>query len=113
MAGIFASGRAHPAVQPKANLDALTYPTIRRQAAKIGTPQPGDNCQPSANSGLPAITVPAGWTSDGLPAGIELLGRPWADGDLLGWAYDYEQATRHRRAPVLPEAAGPREPQER
>ncbi|MCC5886990.1 MAG: amidase [Gammaproteobacteria bacterium] len=88
-------------VMARADLDALTYPTIRRQAAVIGTLQPGDNCQLSANSGLPAITIPAGWTEDGLPAGIELLGRPWADADLLGWAYDYEQATKHRRPPKL------------
>ncbi len=88
-------------VMARAELDALTYPTIRRQAAVIGTLQPGDNCQLSANSGLPAITIPAGWTEDGLPAGIELLGRPWADADLLGWAYDYEQATKHRRPPKL------------
>ena len=88
-------------VMAEQQLDALSYPTIRRQAAEIGTVQPGDNCQLSANSGLPAITVPSGWTQDGLPAGIELLGRPWTDAALLGWAYDYEQATRHRRAPDL------------
>lgn len=89
------------AVMAGQDLDALAYPTIRRKAAEIGTPQPGDNCQLSGNTGLPAITVPAGWTQDGLPAGIELLGRPWSDADLLGWAYDYEQGTQHRRAPDL------------
>ncbi len=41
--------------------------------------------------------------ADGLPFGLEISARPWKDGDLLGWAYAYEQATKHRRAPVLVE----------
>jgi amidase len=84
------------------DLDVLAYPTIRRKAAPLGEPQQGSNCHLSAISGMPAVTVPAGYTPDGMPAGIELLGRPWSDAELLGYAYDYEQATRHRRAPELP-----------
>jgi Asp-tRNA(Asn)/Glu-tRNA(Gln) amidotransferase A subunit family amidase len=38
-----------------------------------------------------------------LPFGLEISARPWKDGDLLGWAYAYEQITRHRRPPVLVE----------
>ncbi len=87
-------------------LDALTYPTIRRQASKLGTMQEGNNCHLSANAGLPAITVPAGFTPEGLPAGIELLGRAWSDAALLGYAFDYEQATRHRRPPPLKPVVG-------
>lgn len=41
-------------------LDALIYPTMRRKAARIGDPQRGSNCPLSANSGLPALSVPAG-----------------------------------------------------
>jgi amidase len=84
-------------------LDALAYPTHRRKAAPVGEVQAGDNCHLSANSGFPAITVPAGYTADGLPVGLELLARPWEDARLLGLAYAYEQATRHRR---LPRATG-------
>jgi Asp-tRNA(Asn)/Glu-tRNA(Gln) amidotransferase A subunit family amidase len=51
---------------------------------------------------VPAITVPAGFTGDGLPAGISFLGRPYQDGRMIGMAYSYEQATRHRRPPALP-----------
>jgi Asp-tRNA(Asn)/Glu-tRNA(Gln) amidotransferase A subunit family amidase len=40
-----------------------------------------------------------GFTAEGLPAGLELLGRPWSEGKLLGFAYAYEQGTRHRKAP--------------
>ena len=83
------------------DLDVLAYPTIRRKAAPLGESQQGSNCHLSAISGMPAVTVPAGYTPDGMPAGIELLGRPWGDAELLGYAYDYEQATRHRRAPEL------------
>ena len=80
-------------------LDALMYPTIRRTARPIGQPQPGSNCALSATSGLPAITVPAGFADDDMPVGLELLGRAWAEPRLLELAYAYEQGTRHRRAP--------------
>jgi Asp-tRNA(Asn)/Glu-tRNA(Gln) amidotransferase A subunit family amidase len=80
-------------------LDALIYPTVRRKAAYIGEPQRGANCQLSAVSGLPALSIPAGFTSDGLPIGMELLGRPLSDARLVSFAYDYETATHPRRAP--------------
>ena len=74
---------------------------LRRKAAPLGEPQPGGNCQLSANSGLPAVSVPAGFTTDGLPVGMELLGRRWSEAALLAMAYAFEQGTRHRRAPRL------------
>jgi amidase len=80
---------------------ALVYPTSRRTAAKIGQPQAGGNCQASAATGLPAITVPAGFADDGMPVGVELLGRPFAESDLLRLAYAFEQATHYRRPPPL------------
>jgi amidase len=82
-----------------AKLDAIVYPTVRRKAAYIGDPQRGENCQLSAITGLPALSVPAGFTSDGLPIGMELLGRPLSDARLVSLAYDYEQSTHPRRAP--------------
>lgn len=80
-------------------LDALVYPTVRRKAAYINEPQRGSNCTLSAVTGLPALTMPAGFTPDGLPIGVELLGRPLADAKLVAMAYDYEQSTHPRRAP--------------
>jgi amidase len=53
--------------------------------------------------GVPAIVVPGGFYPGGLPFGLEISTRLWKDGDLLGWAYAYEQATKHRRPPVLVE----------
>ncbi|MGH7502210.1 MAG: amidase [Longimicrobiales bacterium] len=80
-------------------LDAIVYPTIRREAAAIGEPQRGANCQLSASTGFPALSMPAGFTPNGLPVGIELLGRPWSDARLVAIAFSFEQATMHRRPP--------------
>ena len=82
-----------------AKLDAIVYPTVRRKAAHIGEPQRGANCQLSAVTGLPALSMPAGFTPDGLPIGMELLGRALSDTRLVSFAYDYEQSTHPRRAP--------------
>jgi amidase len=88
------------------NLDAIAYPTLTRKASLIGEAQPGSNCRLSSNSGLPAIVVPGGFTSDGLPVGVELLGRAWGEPQLIKIAYAYEQATHHRRPPASTPAIG-------
>jgi Asp-tRNA(Asn)/Glu-tRNA(Gln) amidotransferase A subunit family amidase len=80
-------------------LDALVYPTMRRKPAIIGEPQGGSTCQLSAVTGLPALNMPAGFTPDSLPLGVELLGRPLADARLVSFAYDYEQSMHPRRPP--------------
>ena len=81
------------------DLDALAYPTIRQVAAPIGQEQFGTNCRLSANSGLPAISVPAGF-AEGMPVGLELLAEPWAEQKLLNLAYSVEQAHSYRRLPA-------------
>ena len=53
----------------------------------------------SAHSGLPAFSLPAGFTRDGVPVGIELLGRAFEEGELIAMAYAYEQAVRPRKYP--------------
>ncbi len=80
-------------------LDAIVYPTLRRKAARIGDPQTGSNCQLSAASELPALSMPAGFTSDGNPIGMELLGPPLSDARLLAYAFSFEQVHQPRRPP--------------
>ena len=85
------------------SLDALAYPTWSNPPRLIGdlnTPA-GDNSQLfSPSTGFPALTVPMGYTRDGvLPAGLQLLGRPWSEATLIRLAYAYEQATHHRHPP--------------
>lgn len=82
------------------DLTVLAYPTIRRKAARIGEPQEGSNCQISATTGFPAISMPAGFTDDGLPVGLELLGTPFSEGTLLRIAYAYERQVRPRQPPA-------------
>lgn len=84
-------------------LDAVAYPTWSNPPRLIGdlnTPG-GDNSQVfSPATGFPAITVPMGYTRGQLPAGLQLLSRPFAEGTLFRLAYAYEQGTRHRRPPA-------------
>ena len=115
-------------------VDALTYPTGNVPTPILGAPyEPNVNARNGGSSwnllgqqGFPAITVPAGFTTqvydrvrdtaspDGtrlvgpvaakLPVGIDFLGRPFSEPLLLRIASAYEAATRHR---VPPPAFGP------
>ena len=58
----------------------------------------GASSTPAAVAGYPNITVPAG-QAHGLPVGISFIGGAWSEGKLIGLAYAYEQATKHRRPP--------------
>jgi amidase len=51
-------------------------------------------------TGLPQVTVPAGFIGGRYPFGISFLGRLWSDRQVLSLAYAYEQATHHRRPPA-------------
>jgi Asp-tRNA(Asn)/Glu-tRNA(Gln) amidotransferase A subunit family amidase len=85
------------------DLDAIMYPS--------GTPYGtfSTNMRLSPNTGMPSVTVPMGQSiaadavAQGVGAGVnlELLGRNYSEGTLLGLAYDYEQATHHRTTPAL------------
>jgi Asp-tRNA(Asn)/Glu-tRNA(Gln) amidotransferase A subunit family amidase len=82
------------------SLDALVFPTVRTIPAVIGDPQRGSSCSLSANTGLPSLSVPAGFTDDGLPIGMEMIGRELDDARLVALGYAFEQATDHRREPT-------------
>jgi len=81
-------------------VDALVYPTMNVAPSMNPDPQRGSTCGLSAQSGLPAITVPAGFTPAGLPMGVEILGRAFDDARLVALAYAYEQVAANRRAPA-------------
>jgi amidase len=53
--------------------------------------------------GTPAISVPAGFTANGLPVGLQIVGPHRGDWSVLQLAYAFEQATGHgrRRPPVI------------
>ena len=100
------------------HLDGLLYPTAQMPPPDETMPQDGKlSGGPHSETawvnkiGVPAIALPAGFYPNGLPFGLEISARPWRDGDLLGWAYSFEQATHLRRPPVLVEGglstAGP------
>ena len=53
-------------------------------------------------TGFPAISVPCGFTAEGLPVGLQLASRPWEEATLLRAAFAYEQATEwHTKRPAL------------
>ena len=97
------------------NLDALVFPYHASFAPPISNPNgaiddptfvPSDVPSPStlagySSVGFPGIVVPMGFGTQGLPMTISFLGRPYDEGKLIGYAYDYEQATTHRRPPPL------------
>jgi amidase len=92
------------------HLDGYVYPAAQMPPPDETMPQNGQLSRgPSSVTswvnrlGVPAVVVPAGFYPSGLPFGLELSAGRWKDGDLLGWAYAYEQATKHRRPPVLVE----------
>lgn len=91
-------------------LDALVYATFDHQPVFIAPDvmtkpvidddRLGNNRLLSPILGFPAMTVPAGFTTDGLPVGIEFMARPFAEATLFKLGYAYEQGTHHRRPPA-------------
>lgn len=79
-------------------LDGVIYPTVRM------APQPRrwgftwHNTSLASLLGAPAISVPAGFVNR-LPVGLDIMGKPGRDAEVLGLAYAYEQATHHRQLP--------------
>ncbi|EPX81171.1 Asp-tRNA(Asn)/Glu-tRNA(Gln) amidotransferase subunit GatA [Litoreibacter arenae] len=88
--GVFAQG-----------VDAILTPATPSAAFGLGEMADADPVQMYLNdvftvtvnlAGLPGIAVPAGLDKQGLPLGLQLIGRPWEEGDLLNTAYALEQA---------------------
>lgn len=87
-------------------LDAILYPHQSRLVAEVGDDQLERNGTLSNGTGLPAVTFPGGFSEptdsapEGVPIGIELLGREFSEPQLLGYAYAFEQAADVRVPPA-------------
>ena len=93
----------------KHHLDAIIYPTSPRPAMLIKTdrPPPTDSPTSFANqTGFPDLIVPAGMTPEGLPVTISFFGPAFSEPKLLGYGYDFEQATKARVLPKHTPALG-------
>lgn len=101
---IDASGR--PAGEP---YDVLLYPALTGLAGSLGgSPSAGSNNRLSPFSGYPALTIPAGMTSDvteeispAQPVGLEMLAREFDEATLIKIAYAFEQVAQPRQPPTM------------
>jgi aspartyl-tRNA(Asn)/glutamyl-tRNA(Gln) amidotransferase subunit A len=82
-------------------VDAILTPATPSAAFGLGEMTEADPVQMYLNdvftvtvnlAGLPGVSVPAGLDKQGLPLGLQLIGRPWEEGDLLNTAYALEEA---------------------
>ncbi|HCK07267.1 MAG TPA: Asp-tRNA(Asn)/Glu-tRNA(Gln) amidotransferase GatCAB subunit A [Rhodobacter sp.] len=85
----------------EAGIDAILTPATPSSAFELGSVASADPVEMYLNdvftvtvnlAGLPGISVPVGLDAQGLPLGLQLIGRPWAEADLLNHAYVLEQA---------------------
>ena len=87
------------------NLDALAYPHQKRLCVPLGETQGERNGVLGSATGFPAVTLPGGFSKPtasaplGVPAGVEILGRPWSEGTLISIAYSFERRTLFRKPP--------------
>jgi amidase len=95
-------------VMAENNLDAIVHKAVEHQPTLIkdGLAPPFHDQKGAIHINtflvfVPTVVVPAGFTVDNLPVGISFLGRPYDDAKMLGLAFAYEQATRHRVIPPL------------
>jgi amidase len=85
------------------HLDAAVFPQMREELPQLhsgGTIQETTVCEINI-AGLPGVTVPGGYYRSGSPFSLIFVGHQWSEADLLAYAYAYESATKHRRAPKL------------
>ena len=92
-----------------AGVDAILTPATPSSAFELGSMADADPVEMYLNdvftvtvnlAGLPGIAVPAGLDAKGLPLGLQLIGRPWEEGDLLNIAYSLEVAAGFVAKPV-------------
>ena len=118
--GVYAQARHHVDLVRRditrvfTDVDLLITPTQRTPAGLIIPAQHGGNAGGGGGAGalnntaafdiygLPTISVPCGFSSDGLPIGLQISGAPFAESTVIALAHAYEQATEwHTRRPKL------------
>jgi len=115
---------AFPAAMDVAGIDAVIFPTWAqlptingdRNTQVTAEPKPAPGAGPTALASSltyvasslqwPAISVPSGYLGEDLPQGLQILGRPWDEAKIIGYAFAYEQATHHRHPPASTPALG-------
>lgn len=87
----------------KHDLDALVFPQMYKETPLLASKENiGATTVSEINlAGVPLVTIPAGYYKSGSPFALAFVGKMWSEASLLGMAYDYEQATKYRKAPVL------------
>jgi hypothetical protein len=89
-------------------VDVIVVPTTAYPAYPIGHASPQADMRSLTRSvsltGLPALAVPCGFTTAGLPVSMQVIGRAWEEASVLRVGYAYEQAAgwHQRRAPIKP-----------
>ena len=82
-------------------IDAILTPTTPSAAFGLGEMSDEDPVQMYLNdvftvtvnlAGLPGVSVPTGFDKSGLPLGLQVIGRPWEEADMLNIAYSLEQS---------------------
>ena len=88
-------------------VDLLVMPTVAMPPTAIAATPPDDaprirNVAPFNFYGYPALSLPCGFTRDGLPIGLQIVASPWSEESLILVAHRYEQATDwHKRHPTF------------
>ena len=92
-----------PVPAPRIDVDTMTLGGEEHRVRGPGSGMISHNTYPGNATGLPAITVPCGFTQSGLPIGLQLMGRPFEEALLFQAAHAYEQVSpaQGKRPPVL------------
>jgi Asp-tRNA(Asn)/Glu-tRNA(Gln) amidotransferase A subunit family amidase len=87
------------------DLDVLVYPSVQvppptkdERQKWTGETFP-TNTYIASHTWMPAVTVPAGFTDEGAPVGLEFVAKPYDEAAVFRYGFAFEQATNHRRAP--------------
>jgi amidase len=90
-------------------IDAFVFPTLNYLAPPQG--EGADDVYALYGSlparfeanilGVPGVAVPMGYSEEGIPMSLEFMGNYFGEPEILGYAYDYEQATKLRRSPTI------------